>query len=82
MGLAFQVADDILDETASAEQLGKSPGKDVAAGKLTYVTLYGLDEARRRLRWLERELSAEAVEMEGPGGALGELARFVARRRS
>lgn len=82
LGLAFQVADDILDETASADELGKSPGKDVAAGKLTYVTLYGLDEARRRLGWLERELSAGAVEMEGPDGVLGELARFVTRRRN
>lgn len=48
LGLAFQGADDILDVTATAAQLGKSPGKDEAAGKATWVRVEGLESARRR----------------------------------
>ncbi|MBZ0135799.1 MAG: polyprenyl synthetase family protein [Planctomycetes bacterium] len=47
IGLAFQVIDDILDETATAAELGKSPGKDSASDKMTYPRLYGLDGARK-----------------------------------
>jgi len=46
MGLAFQVIDDVLDVTADSSQLGKTPGKDAAANKPTYVTLMGLAQAR------------------------------------
>ncbi len=80
LGLAFQIADDILDETASAEDLGKSPGKDLATGKLTYVTLYGLESARRRLHEIEQQLVDRAREIEGSDGELAAVARFVCRR--
>lgn len=82
LGLAFQIADDILDATATAQDLGKSPGKDAEAGKLTYVTLYGLDNARGRLADLEEKLVSQAGVIEGPHGDLGAIARYVARRRS
>lgn len=82
LGLAFQIADDILDATASAEDLGKSPGKDAEAGKLTYVTLYGLENARGRLADLEERLVDQAAEIEGPDGDLAAIARYVARRRN
>lgn len=82
LGLAFQIADDILDDTASAADLGKSPGKDAEAGKLTYVTLYGLDSARERLAEIEERLVRRAAEIEGPDGDLAAIARFVSRRRS
>jgi len=82
LGLAFQVADDILDATATAAELGKSPGKDEAAGKLTFVTLHGLDRARTLLGELETELGALAAGLEGPDGPLGAVARFVCRRSS
>ena len=44
-GLLFQITDDILDVKGSAQMLGKTPGKDAAFGKITYVTKYGLDKA-------------------------------------
>jgi geranylgeranyl diphosphate synthase type II len=46
LGLLFQIVDDILDATGTAEDLGKTPGKDEAEGKATYVTLHGLEQAR------------------------------------
>jgi farnesyl diphosphate synthase len=82
LGLAFQMADDILDATSSERDLGKSPGKDEQAGKLTYVTLYGLEAAQRRLDALEDQLAERARVVEGPDGELAGLARFVCRRRS
>ncbi len=50
LGLAFQAADDLLDVEGDAERLGKSPGKDAAAGKATWVSLKGLEAARARTR--------------------------------
>jgi geranylgeranyl pyrophosphate synthase len=82
LGLAFQIADDILDATATAEDLGKSPGKDAEAGKLTYVTLYGLASAQKRLAELESQLTGMAAGLDGDDGELAAIARFVARRRS
>ncbi len=82
LGLAFQIADDILDATATADDLGKSPGKDAEAGKLTYVTLYGLDSARDRLAEIEERLVDEASRIEGSDGDLAAIARYVARRRN
>jgi geranylgeranyl diphosphate synthase type II len=46
VGLAFQITDDVLDRTSSAEALGKTPGKDEKSGKATYPALYGLDASR------------------------------------
>ena len=51
-GLAFQIYDDIMDEIATFEELGKTIGKDKEAGKLTYVTLYGLDKAKEKVHEL------------------------------
>ena len=50
LGVAFQIIDDILDVTADRAALGKTPGKDAKSGKTTYVTLHGLDAARRLAR--------------------------------
>ncbi|MBR3889694.1 polyprenyl synthetase family protein [bacterium] len=46
-GIAFQIYDDIMDEIATFEELGKTIGKDKEAGKLTYVSLYGLEQAKK-----------------------------------
>lgn len=51
-GLAFQVADDILDEVSTFEQMGKTLGKDKKEGKLTFVSLYGLEESKCKLTCL------------------------------
>lgn len=52
LGFAFQIADDILDETSTFEEMGKTLGKDKQAGKLTYTNLYGLDKAKADLNKL------------------------------
>ena len=51
-GLAFQIYDDIMDEISTFEELGKTIGKDKNTGKLTYVSLYGLDEAKKKFELL------------------------------
>jgi len=60
LGLAFQIADDILDVTMDAAALGKTPGKDVAAGKGTFVSLLGLEGARAAAR-AEADRATEAL---------------------
>jgi len=58
LGLAFQIADDVLDRTASVEALGKTPGKDERSGKVTYPALLGVDASRREAdRQIELALS-------------------------
>ena len=81
LGLAFQIRDDVLDATSDAATMGKPVGRDEAAGKATFVGLYGLDGARRRID----ELTAEAAEAAGrlPGGAtLSGLAAWLGSRTS
>ncbi len=80
LGLAFQVYDDVLDATADVKALGKTPGKDAAGGKRTYVTEMGLDAARALgEEWTARAVAA-AAEL-GPGaGKLTQLARALAER--
>ena len=51
-GLAFQIYDDIMDEISTFEELGKTIGKDKNSGKLTYVSLYGLNEAKNKFKLL------------------------------
>jgi geranylgeranyl pyrophosphate synthase len=80
LGLAFQIADDVLDASASTAVLGKTAGKDAAAGKLTYVALFGLDAARSRAR-AEAERAVDALSVFGhEADALRDIARFVVER--
>ncbi|MDK1387449.1 polyprenyl synthetase family protein [Sinorhizobium sp. 8-89] len=82
IGLAFQLADDLLDLTADAEAMGKATGKDAARGKGTLVALHGQAWAERELE----ELVAQAGNLLAPYGArsaiLAETARFIANRKS
>ena len=74
IGLGFQIADDILDVSASSEQLGKTAGKDQKAEKCTYPSVVGIDEARQR----ERDLARQAVECLRPFGDGAEVLRHLA----
>lgn len=80
LGLAFQIADDILDVTGDADKAGKRLGKDAAAGKATFVSLLGLQGARERAAGLLAESEAAML----PYGAAAEnliaAARFVIAR--
>ncbi len=79
IGLAFQIADDLLDATSTAQALGKNPS-DGALGKSTYVSLFGVEEASRRAG----ALAADAVAALRQGGVaapeLEALARYVVER--
>ena len=81
-GLAFQVADDLLDETATSAELGKTPGKDAQKHKATYTALYGLDGARQRAAQLCREALAALQRVERDTTMLAALARFIVERKS
>jgi geranylgeranyl diphosphate synthase type II len=81
LGLAFQIVDDVLDEEGAAEALGKSVGKDRAAGKLTYPALFGLAESRR-LAAAAVDEACEALRAARLDGRLASLARFVLDRSS
>jgi geranylgeranyl pyrophosphate synthase len=82
VGLAFQIQDDLLDETATTAELGKTAGKDVAAGKVTWPAAVGRDESARRARVLLQGALAR-IEALGPRAApLAELVRRTASRAS
>lgn len=75
IGLAFQIADDILDETASSEQLGKTAGKDLKAAKCTYPAVVGLETARE----LQEQVTFEAVAALKPFGPKADILREFAQ---
>ncbi len=82
LGLAFQIADDILDHEGDADLAGKRLRKDAAAGKATFVSLLGLDGARARAHGLVEEACA-ALDLYGAGAEnLRQAARFVVARQS
>jgi geranylgeranyl diphosphate synthase type II len=70
LGLAFQIVDDILDITQTSEQLGKSAGKDAAAGKATYPAVFGLEKSRKEAA-RHTKLALQALK------PLGERATFL-----
>lgn len=81
IGLAFQVVDDILDVVADSQTLGKTPGKDAASDKPTYVSLLGLDGARAQAReLLAQALAALDRSTLADTGALRALAHMVVDR--
>jgi geranylgeranyl pyrophosphate synthase len=82
VGLAFQIADDLLDATATTEELGKTAGRDATLSKATYVSVLGLDGARGEAQ-RHADLAIAALAGLGPAGtALRTLAGYIVQRRS
>ncbi len=82
LGLAFQIADDILDETGDAAEIGKQVGKDAAAGKATFISVLGLDVARDRARSIALQ-AVKVLECFGTrADLLRQAAHFVVGRRA
>jgi geranylgeranyl diphosphate synthase type II len=82
IGLAFQIVDDLLDQEKTSEELGKTAGKDVAQGKLTYPSLIGVDAARKRAAELLQDAVTAAGKIGGSVNYLADIARYICERNS
>ncbi len=82
IGLAFQLADDLLDVTADAAMMGKATGKDAAAGKATLVSLHGIDWTRKQLTGLVEQAESLLEPFGEDATILKQAARFIAERQN
>jgi geranylgeranyl diphosphate synthase, type II len=82
VGLAFQIADDVLDATGTSEELGKRAGRDAELRKSTYVVLCGIEGARQEAERLARSAVSHLDGAGVPSGALGALAGYIVTRNS
>jgi farnesyl diphosphate synthase len=82
LGLAFQIADDLLDVESSAAVTGKPVGQDQVAGKATFVAVLGVEEARRRAKAIADRAAARLDAFADCADLLREMAQFVVSRRS
>jgi geranylgeranyl diphosphate synthase type II len=81
IGLAFQIVDDVLDVTQTSEQLGKTAGKDMAAEKVTYPALFGIEESIRKADALVEKGCASLDVFGERAETLKALARFLVERK-
>ena len=81
IGIAFQITDDILDVEGTVEQMGKTLGKDAIQGKLTFVSLYGLEKSKQLAANLIAEAKSELQIFGDKAIDLLELADFILSRR-
>ena len=82
LGLLFQITDDLLDVTATAEDLGKTPGKDARSRKATYPSLYGLEATRAQLETVHRAACAAIEPIRSPTQLLLSIAHFILQRQA
>jgi geranylgeranyl pyrophosphate synthase len=82
LGLLFQITDDLLDVTATAKDLGKTPGKDARAQKATYPALYGVEAARERAVRVYEETCSALDDLPEPTNLLREIAGFILQRNT
>ena len=80
LGAAFQIADDLLDVTGDSAVIGKTAGKDVAAGKATLVSLLGAERAADQARTLSEQAASHLGDFGGAAQRLRELASYVVTR--
>lgn len=82
LGLLFQITDDLLDVTATAEALGKTPGKDQRAKKATYPALYGLEATRKHLMQAHATACSSLDNIDRPTELLHNIADFILQRQA
>ena len=82
IGLAFQIIDDILDITATSEQLGKTAGKDLAAQKVTYPSLWGIEASQQKAEELVAQAKAQLVSYGDAALPLMAIADYITNRKN
>ncbi|MBO5088364.1 MAG: polyprenyl synthetase family protein [Lachnospiraceae bacterium] len=82
IGMAFQIQDDILDETSTFEELGKALHSDEKNGKVTYVGIHGLEESKQEVERLSREAITLLQSIEGDSSFLQELTEYLIDRKN
>ena len=82
LGLLFQITDDLLDVTATAREMGKTPGKDVRSRKATYPAIHGLEATRAKIDAAHAAASDALGQLDRNAGTLRAIADFVRRREA